>query len=1302
MAGEKIAIKIVPTPATQDLPDEDLTRVSRVTKLPVERVRARIINGKSITIVTPEHPRVADLIQLFKTMGFSVVSGPVASEPKRSAGEAKPLPVEKDSRSGRTRDSGKPAERSEWTVGDIIDNLYEVKDIRSGGMGSVYLAWHRRWNTMLAIKSLLQRLRDSQEDRSLFIKEAETWIDIGFHPNIAACYYVKNILDSPRIFIEYVDGGAMSEWLNRRKHVGWDLIIDVMVQVADGLGHAHAKGLVHRDVKPGNCMLTQDGVVKVTDFGLTKRRSRNAASDVVASAGSAESVMRDRESITAQGMGTPGYMAPEMWIPEAEVGPPADIYAFGVMLFEICCRRKPFTLKKGEKRNKLALAHIKKPPPRPTQFRKDIPPGIEEVILKCLRKNAQERFQTCLDLREALADVYEDIFRHRFERPLPDEVNLVPDALNNRAVSLMDLNHQEEAQENLRQAIQIDSHHPEAVYNSGLLEWTRTSNPTWDLVVRLEEVVTTPEYRSRGSYLLSRSLLSLGDADRAFKAAQTALAGDEAAEEWVKPYAIALIGTGQEEEAIRKLQEYAETNSSDEEALGWLIGALVRSGRRDEALAQMEHLAAQSELAGLSPEEIEAGYRYAGLKEIASFENHKGWVHCLADFPESGLVLSGARDRTLKIWHPATGEEQRSITVVGQPPSRAWISPDGRLVAVASGNKGVPAKILNLDTEKFGGNLLAQQGPISALGFTADSRYVLTVEGTGASRFWDTEAFRSAGSHKLPPHTAADVVMTTESDATVFLAGRDRQIKRVRLKDGDVQIFQKDVHSELVTCLVAAPDGSRVLTGGKDRKVVVWDGHTGKDLAVFTAHEDQVQLVALNPIVLLAASYDQKGGIKLWDTQTGEVIRTYPFGEAELDCMVFSRDGQRLMAGSRDMKVRVWNVVGKRLTPEFALARIRSVTKQMKSDKEFKSLADRAKKAVRRHAYATAYDLLRRAQTLPGYERSETVLNTIHRFKDKGRREGLHRAWNKNSFHTPAGVLAVAFSPSAISFITGHSDHEIRVSSSKTGQTQKVLKGHTNVVATFGLSKNGRELVSGSDDRTIRTWDLNTARNVLTLKGHAGSVSSVGYSPEEDIIISASWDSTIKIWSHHDGTLIRTLKGHEDKVTAVAFTANPDLLVSAAFDGLVKMWETSSGRPLRDLRGHKDRITALRLSSCGELLVSCSMDGTARVWEVRRGALLHTLEVDESGLRTAAFAPTKRFLLTGGTDTVMRMWDLESETCLREFQGHSREITDVAFSLDGRFAISASADGMVIIWELDWDWVFQDEAPPPNADPFES
>ncbi len=1295
MAGEKIAIEMIPTPATQDIPDKEILRLSRITKIPVEKVKRRIATGKGITIVTQKHPKVAELVKLVKTLGFSVTTTPVdkRNNPAQALSKAKTtIPIQPPPSKKR---------EAEWNVGQVIENLYEVTDIKYGGMGAVYVARHMRWNTMLAIKSLLRKLRKNEEDRALFVKEAETWIDIGFHPNIAACYYVRNILESPRIFVEYVDGGALKEWLiGLGRPAGWDLIIDLMVQAADGLEHAHVKGLVHRDVKPANCMMTRDGILKVTDFGLTKRRTMDpAVGETTAEITGTVVIRRERESVTAAGMGTPGYMAPEMWIPNSEVGPPADIYAFGVMFFEICCGTKPFPVKRGEKRDKLALAHLKKPPPRPRSVRQDMPKSIESIILKCLEKKPESRPESFAQIRTMLEEAYEGAFKRRYPRERPDEVKLHSDALNNRAVSLMDLHHEEEAREALKGALDADPHHPEAVYNLGLLQWFQTKNPNPELIVRMEEVVKSPEYRGRGGHLLGRCLLTMGEAERAVKACELSLATEDATEGWLKPYAIGLIGMGRDEDAITYLETYLTDITHNDEAEGWLIGALVRTGETEKARRRVEELPENSALAGKPVEQIETEFRFSGTSARYILKGHNGWITCVAPFPSTAQVISGSRDRFVKIWDAETGQELKSVNVVGDPPASIRISPDERLAAIAGNRAGAPVKLLDTEAGKLVGNLLTQD-QVTALAFTPDGDRVLVVEARGLARIWDTAECKAGTTFKVPRHTAAEAMYTQAGIPVVFTAGMDRLVKKTEGENTDPMVFEKG-HTEQITAMSVDREGRRVLTTGRDRQVIVWNAETGATISVFGVHSDTVTSLALSPEGRRSASFDAQEGLKVWEAETGTVLRTFDPAEYGADCLAFSADGAQVIAGGRGMAVCAWDVYGRAIWPEVALAKIRPVTKQIKSDREFKENLQKAGKAMRRGARATAYGLLRKAQKLPGYERSDQVLAAILRMKDYGKRLGLRGGWGRRVLTTPSGVMAVGFSPSAIAFLTAQSDHTIRMWSTKTGDCTRTLKGHTNLVASISFSPNGREAVSGGDDRTVRLWDLNMGKNSATLQGHTESVSSVAYSPAGDFVLSGSWDRTVRLWRIPDHTLFKTLKGHDDRVSTVAFIRDSGLILSAGFDGVVKMWEIASGRALRDLRGHRDQVTSLDVSTDGELLITGSMDGAARIWDVRRGTAVRTLEVDESGVRAVQFTPDSRFALTASNDTLLRVWDTAGGECIREFQGHAKEITSAAVSWDGRFVLTSSVDGTVRLWELDWDWEFHDSEDAGKPDPFD-
>ncbi len=1288
MGKQKVTIRIIPTPATLDLPEDSLKRLARITKLPENKIRDQFSRGRSINIVTPMHPRVEELTKLIRSIGFSVSL--VEPEPPPPP---QPTSDKNKSKASPKHSSGHKPAHGEWDIGDVIENLYEVQDIKQGGMGAVYIVRHLRWNTMMAVKSLLQHLRSVEEDRALFVKEAETWIDIGFHPNIAACYYVRNIKGSPRIFIEYVDAGSLTRWAYHRRRAGWDMIMDLMVQVGDGLGHAHSKGLVHRDVKPGNCMLTTDGIVKVTDFGLTKRRDASSnpveAAETVTDSAIVEAVHKDRESVTAAGMGTPGYMAPEMWIPMSEVGPQADIYAFGVMFFEMCCGRKPFMVKKGEKRDKLALMHLKKAPPRPTAIRDDMPKAIEDIILTCLRKNPDDRYSSFEEIRADVTGAYEEIFQRQFDREPPDEVALMADALNNRAVSLMDLNHESEALDVLKRALECDPHHPEAVFNMGVMEWMSTGNLDRELVIRMEEVSRTEQYRGRATHLKGSCLLSLGDAHEAVKACESSISEEDSGEGVLKTYGIALIGSGRDEDAVTQLQAHLEKYPHDEEAAGWLVGALVRSGREAEARQAIDRAPPGSALTGHGPKRVAGKYAFSGINPVMTLEGHRGWVDCLSRFPKTYKMISGARDRTLKIWDSRTGEELSTIPVVGVPAGAVRVSPDESLLAITGIKAGDPVNVIDLQTGKFTGRLLCPER-VTAFSFSPDSRRIVTVEEQGSVRIWDVQTSKAESAVRVPGHSSAEVFFDQDGEPEVFIGGKDRIIKRIRLSDSETTTFAK-VHSDVAVILCASPDGKRLVSAGRDKKCVVWDAKTGHKMVEHGSLNELVSQMTLNPARSLAAAYTSNVGVKLWSTKSGTVLRTLDPGDADVLCMSFTADGARLMVGGKDNLIRVWDVRGRQIKPNFALSKIRTMSSQMAAEKEFKELVETAGTDIKRGAYAQAYGKLAAAQKLEGYERSETVLDLIWKIGARGRRTGLQGGWNRKSIDTGSGVIDIAFSPSAINIATAQADHSVNIWSTRTSELTKNLSGHSNLVASLCYSVNGREMLTGSDDRTVRVWDLHSGQETALLKGHADSVASVVYSPDGSKIASGSWDGTIKIWSYPDGALLKTLKGHQDRVTGVAFTSDSEMLLSSSFDSLVKMWEVSSGRHLRDMRGHQDRVTSVLVSPKGDLFISVSADGTARIWNLRTGTTEDVWDVDEKGVRAAAFSPDQDFVLTGGNDTVLRVWSLESGKCLREFYGHVKEITGTVFSRDCRFALSSSLDGIVMLWELDWEWEFRDK-----------
>ena len=157
-----------------------------------------------------------------------------------------------------------------WQLGETVLGLYAVKDVRSGGMGVVYRVHHVGWHGGPGGEDALPEWVTTEEDCRHFEREAGTWVNLGLHPHTVSCVYVRTIDGMPRVFAEWVDGGSLAEVVAAGGLDTTAKILDIAIQSAWGLHHAHEQGLVHQDVKPANVMLAADGTAKVTDFGLAK------------------------------------------------------------------------------------------------------------------------------------------------------------------------------------------------------------------------------------------------------------------------------------------------------------------------------------------------------------------------------------------------------------------------------------------------------------------------------------------------------------------------------------------------------------------------------------------------------------------------------------------------------------------------------------------------------------------------------------------------------------------------------------------------------------------------------------------------------------------------------------------------------------------------------------------------------------------------------------------------------------------------------------------------------------------------
>ena len=269
----------------------------------------------------------------------------------------------------------------------VLNGRYELLDkIGDGGMAVTYRAQDLRLTRMVAVKVMREHLGSDPQFQERFTREAQAAANLT-HENIAAVHDSGQDGDSHYIVMELVDGEDLKRQLRRSGKLPLGQAVDIGIQVARALEAAHARGIVHRDIKPHNILITADGRVKVTDFGIAK----------------ATSAVSQTETGTI--MGSVHYFSPEQARGEA-AGPQADVYALGIVLFEMLTGKLPF---EGE--NSVAVAHkqIYDPPPLPSHFNPEVPPELDALVLRCLAKDLARRYQSATELIEYLTGAQQRI-----------------------------------------------------------------------------------------------------------------------------------------------------------------------------------------------------------------------------------------------------------------------------------------------------------------------------------------------------------------------------------------------------------------------------------------------------------------------------------------------------------------------------------------------------------------------------------------------------------------------------------------------------------------------------------------------------------------------------------------------------------------------------------------------------------------------------------------------------------------------------------------------------------------------------
>lgn len=289
-------------------------------------------------------------------------------------------------------------------IGKKLDGRYEIKEIIGvGGMANVYKAYDSIDDRVVAVKILRDEHMQNDELLRRFRNESKA-IAVLSHPNIVKVYDVSFNEDIQYIVMEHIDGITLKEYIEQQKVLRWKESVHFAVQILRALQHAHDKGIVHRDIKPQNIMLLEDGTIKVADFGI------------------ARFARASQHTVTDKAIGSVHYISPEQAKGEI-TDEKSDIYSVGVMLYEMTTGTLPFD---ADSPVSVALKQIQSQAKRPRAINPDIPEGLEDITIRAMQKDPARRYQSAAEMLRDIDEFKRDpsiSFEYKYSEPETDNIS---------------------------------------------------------------------------------------------------------------------------------------------------------------------------------------------------------------------------------------------------------------------------------------------------------------------------------------------------------------------------------------------------------------------------------------------------------------------------------------------------------------------------------------------------------------------------------------------------------------------------------------------------------------------------------------------------------------------------------------------------------------------------------------------------------------------------------------------------------------------------------------------------------------
>lgn len=1127
---------------------------------------------------------------------------------------------------------------NEWQIGDCILDTYDVTGILGeGGMGRVYKVHHKNWDTDLAVKCALSGISANKAGRENFIREAETWVNLGLHPNIVYCYYVRTIDDIPRVFAEYIEGGTIKDWItDERLYDGGSdkalqRILDISIQIAWGLHYAHEQGIIHQDMKPANVMMTLDGTAKVTDFGLSKARgfTLEKAPD------------KNGTVLAAWGGMTPGYCSPE----QAEIGAliqsgtqqdklpgltrKTDIWSYGLTVLEMFTGERTWAYGQAAK---YVLEEYITSQSKSSRL-PEIPEGVSKLLEQCFDEDISKRPSNMLEIAQRLKEIYTDETGSSYPREIPEALKLRADSLNNRAVSLYDLGKLDEAEKVWKEAAEDNPIHPESNYNLGLIFWRSGRICDDELVRRMENICRSNSDNWMPYYLLSQVHMERMDFENA--------------ENTLKK----INGKNARKKEVDKILKEAKDNTQN--SLGYIRSL---NGYAVNICMSVNGRYALSD-----------GRQYTILKLwdtttgdcIRTYDLDKSdpWPHgtaasvCMS--ADGKYALSGGHTSTLRLWDMAAGSCIRILEGHKNNINSIYMSTDGKLAL--SGSDDSTLKLWDLNTGRCIRTFEGHISSVKSVCMSADGRYALSGGFDKTIRLWDI----ASGSciHMLEGHTGC------------------------------------------INSVCISADGKYALSGSDDCTLKFWDVSTAKCIRTLQHHKNSVKSVCLSADGIFAMSGSADKTIRMWDTATGKCFHTFEdVIDSYIDSVCMSMDGKfALSAEGVGGKLKLWNI---NRVAKFTANLMLSTAVRTEDIISAQSSYEQNMGMVHHHENnGNALGRLKILKDLRIQYINNTPADLLDEWANlytKLPKAKFANGWEMKRFDGQNNIQSVCISPDSRYALSAGPDKTIGLWDINTGNCIRRFEGHDGNVHLVCMNADGRYVLSADTDNIIKLWNTAKGECIHTFGGGRVYLSSLHISADGRIAMSGHRDGVnkdrneIRIWDMSTGKCIRVLDDHTGCINSVCISSDGRYGLSGSNDNLkkdntVRFWDIAQGKCIRILKGHNYGTASVSLSADSRFGLSGGHDNTVKLWNLAAGKCIRTLKGHTGSVMSVCISLDGRYGLSGSDDKTLKLWDLSKGKCLHTFEGHNSSVTSIFMSADGRYVLSGGYEKSMRLWFLDWE-----------------